>query len=142
MTPPDNIPVNDSVVEFGFRLVGATITADLLTSGVVTLQYEVQNFAAVTYTLRSTAFADATNFTVLTNSFEGVSLSASLVGDTLTISVGGVPNDALRTLTYSIQLEFPPEVSGRCCVRFSGGPAQRGFVWQQLQSYGDGECKC
>lgn len=129
VSPPDNIPVNDTVTEFGYFGDSFVVTADLQISGEITLAYLYQRngIFPLGFTLRSAAFTRATNFTVLTNTFQtqGRSLAASLVGDTLSISVGSVTDSAPKNFTFTIQLEFPPEVSGS---KFNCGPAQCGFV--------------
>lgn len=110
----DNVPVDDNQIEFAFRNGATSATADVQTSGVVTLSYTADAFASTNYTLSSAAFAQARGFTVLANTFETawITLQTSLAGSTLSINVPGIASFASPVnLVISIRLDFSVPVS-------------------------------
>jgi hypothetical protein len=116
---PENVPISDDVpdIEFGFADLAIKATADVTTSGLVTLTNEFLDneellIGPFTFTFTSTAFNQFKNGNlsgdVVNNTFEtfgrGVAVTAVKQGALLTILVPPWSAAAPVTLTFSVQL--------------------------------------
>jgi hypothetical protein len=161
--PPENVPISDDVrdIEFGFADLAIKATADVTTSGLVTLTNEfLANeellIGPFTFTFTSTAFNQFKNGNlsgdVVNNTFEtfgpGVAVTAVKQGALLTIQVPSWSAAAPVTLTFSVQLVSivfclmaqavaavaPPSLCGRTQKELQS--------WQWQKGLGCSLCNC
>ena len=127
---PSNVPISNTVVEFGYNDGNSSIMADFTGTTLSLTDSTILGSVPVNFTFTDTAFAGLV-LTKLTDTFPG-GVTSNLSGDTVSLSFGTLPDQTSGSALFTLAPAIP-EPSPFVMTAFLGALGGAGLLWKRAR---------